>query len=540
MTETQMIAKSRGIRSEKYIIFNANFFVRTLRGGFYIPAEVCLIEFSIDEGITNIYHTLIKPCISLHGEQYNAKIHSDETHRLPIPPYAIGEKNIAKVYNEIIEFTKEKETNTYRPVYTIQEGMKIAQNIVNFMKLDLGTNDIKLDIRPLEVLLEHMKNASISVNAATRSEISLLFEERVCDKIQTACQFHQNIDNTEHCSKAIATLWCQITCEYISIDYKRKQNIEHTEIPKKEVFHGFSKNSYSIRRGHGGKPLSGRGYNHNSRKPSTFYYDDNNANNSVDINTVSKMNKCKKENKFCNTRIAMETVKNNQSHVRGTASKILHNNHTTHPGKEQCKLTPQCNDKDNVHHSDNTIYSANGVHSCDPLNIPEINIIILSQLVRGSGKPLSERGYIQNSSKSSTLRFVDNNANSSIDINTVRKKNKITNECYTRTSMETLESDEILVRGTANKVLYNIHSTNPDNVECNDAGIDNLNIPRCPSENNITELSQSTRDTGVVRGGEFRFEKIAKVTQSSSPTLPSFSFIKKIKALKGKDVRWCV
>ncbi|XP_037957648.1 uncharacterized protein LOC119687418 [Teleopsis dalmanni] len=201
--------------SKKFYIIAFNYFTRTLRGGYYIPAEIAAVEFSLEDGIIATFHKCVNPQISLLGEQYDAQKHSNETHRLPVPPNAIGETDMKSLYKSILDFAKEEKTGIRRAFYAKHDDVEKIQSALTLVKNVAGIDEI-IVIFPLENLMQQMKNPRNSADdLKIKSEIYNLIERVDYTNSNAACQFHRKIDIVEACASSIGSTLAIMLIKYI-------------------------------------------------------------------------------------------------------------------------------------------------------------------------------------------------------------------------------------------------------------------------------------------------------------------------------------
>lgn len=80
-----------------------------------------------------------------------------------MPPNALGEKNLGSIYNDILNFIRDENTHDYPPVYTHRDGIHIVESVLEFLKADVGANNIDLKIYPIQYLFFIMKEATCEV-----------------------------------------------------------------------------------------------------------------------------------------------------------------------------------------------------------------------------------------------------------------------------------------------------------------------------------------------------------------------------------------
>ncbi|XP_037935532.1 protein maelstrom 1-like [Teleopsis dalmanni] len=214
--------RSDRFTTDCYVVIAVNYFSKSLNGNIYVPAEISLAEFSLKRGIIKTYHTHVNPGVSMYGHQYDAQLHADETHKLPLPPDAIGERNLANIYNEILKFAEDKENGGYRPLYVRQEHIPIAKSVVEFLQIDSDVNEIKFKIYPVQYLFYLMKETACKIGELSPPSIieSNAFFERDYFEYHTgiSCEYHENIDRSIHCTQSVVVRSCYMFCDYMCED----------------------------------------------------------------------------------------------------------------------------------------------------------------------------------------------------------------------------------------------------------------------------------------------------------------------------------
>lgn len=103
-----------------YAIHINYFYGRTLENNEveYYPAEIAVAEFSLENGVTRIYHTIVDEKIQL-GFASCASTHSKNTHEIPIQP-GFGKTDYQEIFNDICKFIRPgTKDGQLPPVYTM-------------------------------------------------------------------------------------------------------------------------------------------------------------------------------------------------------------------------------------------------------------------------------------------------------------------------------------------------------------------------------------------------------------------------------------
>lgn len=98
----------------------------------YCPAEIAVAEFSLKEGVTRVYHRIIKSKIRM-GYASEAIEHSKNTHQIP-KEHNFNDIDYKTIYEEILRFvSSSRENGKLPPIYTQYWQEKIycpASNII--------------------------------------------------------------------------------------------------------------------------------------------------------------------------------------------------------------------------------------------------------------------------------------------------------------------------------------------------------------------------------------------------------------------------
>lgn len=117
------------IISEVFYIIDVNFYCRTV--DCYVPCEVAICAFNLENGIEKIYHTFVDPVRIPVGYLSDAKA-SFENHNTPLPPLEYGESDFIRILSRIIDFLK-ADSDVIPPLFTTQEKMAPVLSFLNQM-----------------------------------------------------------------------------------------------------------------------------------------------------------------------------------------------------------------------------------------------------------------------------------------------------------------------------------------------------------------------------------------------------------------------
>ncbi|XP_054727573.1 protein maelstrom 1 [Anastrepha obliqua] len=210
------------LKTQSYFFVMVNYFVKSLRGDSYVPAEISVAEYSLQEGVCRKYHTLINPGRNLYGLQFDAQDHADRTHKLPLPPNALGEENLGLIYNHVLDFVRDPETGDYPPIYTHRDSIPIVKSVLDFLKNSSSTN-VELKVYSIQYLFFILKEATAKEGDVRSPKCHYITDacfDRDFYEYQTdiACNKHEEMDKSKYCTQSCVTRWGYIFSDFMCGD----------------------------------------------------------------------------------------------------------------------------------------------------------------------------------------------------------------------------------------------------------------------------------------------------------------------------------
>ncbi|XP_020816003.1 protein maelstrom [Drosophila serrata] len=218
--------KQHDIENTKFVFCAFNYFTKALKSDVYVPAEFAACEFSLKEGIISVYSTLIDPGHIIFGQASDAQHHSTTTHGLPLPPKALGERNMAKLYSQIVEYLTKCHGNKPLIVFTPTEMMSSVKSCIRFLACESekqsGLDEILVyDIQYLFFVLKKevlniagLQDDKINIFATDSLFLRDFFEFTP----EIACQFHEENDRSKYCTQSMVKRWCFIFSDFMCGD----------------------------------------------------------------------------------------------------------------------------------------------------------------------------------------------------------------------------------------------------------------------------------------------------------------------------------
>ncbi|XP_068148860.1 protein maelstrom 1 [Drosophila tropicalis] len=239
------------LENTKFIFATFNYFVRGLNSQIYIPAEFSACQFSLKRGVNSLYSTMIDPGHLIFGLACDAMKHSGGTHRLPLPPLALGEPIMSKLYQSIQDYLRSRldrgdQDLKSLPVFTKTDDITMVKSCFHFIKTGCeeeqrkheGNYDededrfYKVDVSKflpivvydVQYLFLALKKEAMDVGGLTSEKPNLYvtdaFFSRDFYEFQDgiSCQYHEEIDRSKYCTQSRVNRWAYTFCDYMCAD----------------------------------------------------------------------------------------------------------------------------------------------------------------------------------------------------------------------------------------------------------------------------------------------------------------------------------
>lgn len=192
-----------------------NYFTKEPAKPRYYPSELGIVRFSIKRGITKKYHSLINPGPLPLGHAYTSKEHSDKTHKLPLPPKALGEAEYDLILGQILELFIEERSAIEEtlPVFVMESEMEMVETIVREFCDKSETDYDTIRILPLTFFFHKLRAAVDKVFLETESQFTYAIAQAHLERDNYqyyaghGCRFHEVDDVNIHCALSRPTRW---------------------------------------------------------------------------------------------------------------------------------------------------------------------------------------------------------------------------------------------------------------------------------------------------------------------------------------------
>lgn len=205
---------------------SVNYFCKTQQSD-YVPAEMAIIRYSLENGILGQFHELINPARLPLGLTHEASEYSEETHALPLPPNALGETDFRVILKKLLAFTGYNKPRKLFPFVTEAREVTAIESVLTQLNRESNAKYQFLVI-PLEEFFLHLKRGTEKYGL----DISIFPDKVIADMLLRndayeyssgiACDFHDQTGNPKFCALSKAIRWTYIIsnncCPDLSIE----------------------------------------------------------------------------------------------------------------------------------------------------------------------------------------------------------------------------------------------------------------------------------------------------------------------------------
>ncbi|KAL7286972.1 hypothetical protein TKK_0018825 [Trichogramma kaykai] len=187
----------------------------------FCPAEICIIECNIQEGIRRVYLQHVTPKIKI-GYSAEARTHSDSTHNIPVAAH-FGDKTFKEMYEDICKFIMPgKEGTRLPPLFTLRQKLEICSSVTSIMDQlaeAAGEPTDLIRIYSLEDLFASIYNASLDHVATTFEPLHAQIElskDPYCYVYGIQCDYHTALKGgMPFCSQSFVKRWFFLICDFV-------------------------------------------------------------------------------------------------------------------------------------------------------------------------------------------------------------------------------------------------------------------------------------------------------------------------------------
>ncbi|KAJ6633186.1 Protein maelstrom like [Pseudolycoriella hygida] len=228
------------IGSQEFVFISGNYFIK--KDDIYFPAEIAMVKFSFESGVISKFHTYVNPESLPMGYLNDAKEHSADTHQLPYPPNAKGEKNYTAVLNAMHSFLGNP--SELPPLFTAKEEITIIKSFLQqFCPRDEPELVNRYRVYPLHQLFYEIKEEAVrnSVQGTPFKSIHIaeahLNRDHYSYISNIACTYHEEMDCVKYCALASVQKWTLVFFDHICVDLNIRVEVGKHFPPEVDISH---------------------------------------------------------------------------------------------------------------------------------------------------------------------------------------------------------------------------------------------------------------------------------------------------------------
>ncbi|KAI0213529.1 maelstrom-like protein [Lamellibrachia satsuma] len=125
--------KGDEIKDAKFYFISFEYLCETEEGEF-LPCEVGLIEWSLNQGITKTLHRFINPGVIPLGYRYTCQSHSDDTHQIPVSGFELADSDYRGLWIQMENFVNPNgEKEDYPPIFFLGNERKTVEYCMDWL-----------------------------------------------------------------------------------------------------------------------------------------------------------------------------------------------------------------------------------------------------------------------------------------------------------------------------------------------------------------------------------------------------------------------
>lgn len=162
----------------------------------YHPNEVALCKYSIDGGVTSVFHTFIDPGPPRTGRENDALTLSQKTHKIPVDGLPDSSKDYSTLLKDIAQFA-----GPWRVLFARGSENAKSFSCFKFLENAVGADAEKVVCLNGNHLLKRLWDLSGAWDAETDKVTSLIEGDMFEDVDHLACNFHSSVYRAKYCAQ---------------------------------------------------------------------------------------------------------------------------------------------------------------------------------------------------------------------------------------------------------------------------------------------------------------------------------------------------
>ncbi|XP_049277428.1 protein maelstrom homolog [Anopheles funestus] len=235
----QRVELNDDFTKEDFYIISMLYFCRTV-DGVYIPAELGVVQYSVQAGVKKQLHLHINPGKIPRGLNNEAWQHTSQTHNLPMPPNALGLTDNDEIEELLLNFLDAKEQFPLL-FFTNAKDVPVVENMLR----SLLTNRVRKDmiiVYPLSELLQQLQN-SVDVNSEghlTMRNAQQMFDMDFFSYTSgISCEYHESNSLLNECALSQCIRWAytisKCCCKHLEMELIPGKHIPQVAVDEQQI-----------------------------------------------------------------------------------------------------------------------------------------------------------------------------------------------------------------------------------------------------------------------------------------------------------------
>lgn len=190
-----------------------------------VPVEIAFVAYSLEEGITSLYHKFTDPGPIPAGCMYESKLHSQRTHKIPVVGFspAIGREDRVEEFrtmlNSILNHMKKSHRTATRVLLFTRADMmdQVRDSLLHYAR-EAQHQDFERMLTTQKIVIADTAFLIGSLFAIAGEPKPLMECRRIANSImfdyKDRCPFHHEIDNN-HCALSLCCRWCYLISDHL-------------------------------------------------------------------------------------------------------------------------------------------------------------------------------------------------------------------------------------------------------------------------------------------------------------------------------------
>eukprot|EP00058_Branchiostoma_floridae_P011628 XP_002597116.1 hypothetical protein BRAFLDRAFT_121310 [Branchiostoma floridae] len=195
----------RGVVHEKFFLLSIQSLCELPDDMGYMPCEIGVVEYSLQEGITREFHRFIQPGKPPLGYRYLCQSTSDNTHQIPIEGFELAEGDYHRLWTDLCKFTSPNGRD-FPPLYVQVTHTSMCEWCLDWLSEMAGEYN-RFHVYELDSLVKDLYEHGEG-HAPSLSMIASILNTSVFDyEDGSSCEYHASKE-VKYCALGAVKRFC--------------------------------------------------------------------------------------------------------------------------------------------------------------------------------------------------------------------------------------------------------------------------------------------------------------------------------------------